>query len=72
MNRIRPQLTAGEIIDFISKYPRDTLVSAGPSLLNLDEPVETQEFIMEDEAIPVVSVSYSNPYKIVVGWEDKS
>ncbi len=55
----RPQLTNGELIDFLSKYPRDTKVSAALSEVNVDEPEETQEFILEEESTPVVAVSYS-------------
>ena len=58
MMRNRPQLTIGELIDFMSKYPRNTLVYSAPSIINVDEPEETQEFI-EMEHTPVVAVEHS-------------
>lgn len=55
MIRNRPQLTVGELIDFILKLPKETLVYSAPSMINLDEPEETQEFIDLEHA-PVVAI----------------
>lgn len=58
--RRRPQLTTGEVVDFMSKYPRNTPVFSGPSLVNEDEPEETQEFILEDECTKVVVIEFGS------------
>ena len=68
-DRPRPQLTVGEVIDFMSQYPRSTLVSAAPSEVNLDEPVETQEFILSEVSTPVVAVDYGKSTNITIGYE---
>ena len=68
MKRPRPQLTVKELIDFISKYPDDTLVYSAPSEINIDEPIETQEYIFEEESVPVVAISYSVIHEITIGF----
>jgi hypothetical protein len=65
--RIRPQLKAKELAEFLLRDP-DALVFASGSLLNLDEPEETQEFIDWEEKIKVVAVEHS--YEgFTIGWE---
>jgi len=64
--RNRPQITVGELIDFMSKYPKDTLVYSAPSMINLDEPEATQEFILDDHT-PVVAVEYGSN-ELTIGY----
>ncbi|MCK4330907.1 hypothetical protein KAX02_13840 [candidate division WOR-3 bacterium] len=49
MIRSRPQITVAEVIRFLSKLPNDLLVFCSVSEVNIDEPEETQEFILDDE-----------------------
>lgn len=56
MPRLRPQLTLGQVIEFLGKYSDTLPVYCSTSVVNLDEPVETQEFILWDERSRCVAV----------------
>jgi len=68
-NRLRPRrvITVGEVINFLSNYPDSTPVYCSVSEVNLDEPVETQEFILEEGKRKCVAVE-SNGRQIVFGY----
>jgi len=55
-SRLRPQITIEQAIKFMSEYPGDLPVYCAPSMLNEDEPEETQEFIRDDEKIKCVVI----------------
>jgi len=67
-DRDRPQLTIGELARFMTRYPKDTLVSVAPSEINDCEPEETQEFILM-ETSPAVALEYDSG-QIVIGFVD--
>ena len=56
MKRKRPQITNGEVIKFLSEYPKDLPVYCAPSMLNIDEPEDTQEFIYDDDKTECVAI----------------
>ena len=56
MSRFRPQITVGEAIKFLNEYPDDLLIFCATSLVNIDEPEETQEFIEDDRKRPCVAI----------------
>lgn len=60
--RKRPQLTVGEVMDHLSKCDRSLPMFAAPSMLNTDEPEETQEFIYDDNKMVCVAVEFSSQY----------
>lgn len=69
--RKRPQLTVGELKRFLRKLNNDAPVFLAPSVVNIDEPKETQEFILDDEKIKCVAIEYipTQPKKGVwLGW----
>jgi hypothetical protein len=68
--RQRPQLTIGEVMRFLSKYPEDMPVLCAISEVNLDEPVETQEFILEEEAKTCVAMA-TDGKTMVFGYVDE-
>jgi hypothetical protein len=59
--RKRNALTVGQLIEYLSKYPKEAKVYAAPSLVNLDEPPETQEFIDHEVRTKVVSMEGPDP-----------
>lgn len=64
--RERKQLTLGDVKRFIDKYPDDIEVSCAVSIVNEDEPMETQEFI-GDDILPCVAVHFSHLTGLVFG-----
>lgn len=56
MARPRPQLTLGQVVGFLKKYPDSLPIHCSTSVVNPDEPVETQEFILWDERSKCVAV----------------
>ena len=58
-NRNRPILTARELAAFLLKHP-DSPVYAAISLLNIDEPEATQEFVDWENVSPVVAVEFGS------------
>jgi hypothetical protein len=57
MERTRRTLTAKELIEFLSINPEAEVLIA-PSYDNIDEPVETCEFIDHDKSSPVVAIDW--------------
>ena len=55
MDRFRKMMKAKEIAEFLMEHP-DYPVYASVSLVNEDEPKETQEFIINEERTKVVAV----------------
>jgi hypothetical protein len=67
MGRIRPQLTVKELVEFLEKCNPSALVSAAPSLVNYDEPKETQEFVDWERKLNIVAVERGNEH-VVFGF----
>jgi len=67
--RKRPQLTVGEVVDHLSKCDRNLPLFCAASLLNLDEPEETQEFIDDNSRMECVAVEFSSAYA-TIGFKD--
>jgi hypothetical protein len=66
--RIRPQLTARELAKFLMTNP-DAPVFVAPSMLNLGEPEETQEFIDWEGRIQAVCVEYDGE-RFTIGFKE--
>lgn len=69
MTRSRPQLTNGEVIRFLAKRPADAPVFCSISEVNIDEPEETQEFILDDMKRKCVTIE-SDGKSITFGYEE--
>ena len=65
--RPRKQLTIGELIEWLEEKPKDSLLFCAPSEVNLDEPIMTQEFIVEEARKPCVVVE-STTGQITFGY----
>lgn len=59
--RKRPTLTVGELMDYLKNVNPKAKIFLAPSLLNLDEPQATQEFIDDDNRKKCVAVESSCP-----------
>lgn len=58
--RRRPQMMANRLVAFIKKHSRaKSRIFAAPSVVNLDEPPTTQEFINWDKTKKVVSIEWN-------------
>ena len=71
MPRQRPQITNEEVIKFLSKYPDDAPVFCSISEVNLDEPEETQEFVLHEERKKCVAIE-TNGRSITFGFANES
>lgn len=60
MERDRPQITNEELILFLQKQPKNVKIFCSVSLLSLDEPEETQEFIDWENRRACVAVEVSS------------
>jgi hypothetical protein len=75
--RKRPILTVGDLEKFIKGMNPKATIFLAPSILNLDEPKETQEFIDSDRKIKCVAIetiAFNNPKdvkSITLGWAEK-
>jgi len=58
--RRRPQITVEDVVFYLSKLPGDTPVYCAISIVNEDEPIETQEFISDDKKTPCVAIERVN------------
>lgn len=67
----RPQITVGELFAFIEKYgiSNKTLLYCAPSEMNIDEPEETQEFILDEEKRKCVAVQLCLG-EVTIGYEE--
>ena len=77
MARKRPQLKLVEVIKHLQNIQRevgDIPIFLAPSILNLDEPKETQEFIDSDRKIKCVAIEYcpgQPKFGVTLGWAEK-
>lgn len=69
--RSRKQLTLGHIRRFTHSWPDSTKLIVAESLLNLCEPVETQEFICEEELKVVALDDGGNRQALRIGYKLK-
>ena len=73
--RKRPTLTVKEVIDCLSKFPSEADVYLAPSVINEDEPKETQEFILDEDKLPCVAIEGVYPWEsakiVTIGYADK-
>lgn len=70
MSEKRMQLTVGKVIDHLQKCNRSLPIYTAVSLINLDEPIETQEFINDWEKKKCVAVEFCNEYA-TIGWAEE-
>ena len=70
-SRNRPQMTVGEVRKVLARFSADTPVFCGPSIVNHDEPEETQECILADVEQKCVAIE-STIYQVTFGWADES
>lgn len=71
MARQRPQLKVGEVIKFLSELPKNTPIFLGPSIVNLDEPSKTQEFIdwaINEKCVAIEYCAGSPEKGVTLGW----
>ena len=54
--RRRPQLKLHQLMKFLRKFPPNLKLACAPSMLNIDEPPKTQEFIDNTRALKLVSI----------------
>ncbi len=71
MSRPRPQLTNAEVVKFLNKFPKDMPIYCSVSEINVDEPVETQEFILHEGRKKCVAVD-CNTKSITFGFDNGS
>ncbi|KKM26341.1 hypothetical protein LCGC14_1585740 [marine sediment metagenome] len=70
--RQRPQLKLHQLMKFLRKLPPNSKLMCGPSMLNIDEPPKTQEFIDDTRALKLVSIEYSaRPNEITFGYVEE-
>jgi len=65
----RPQITVGEVVRFLSQYPKDLPIFCATSTVNVDESEEKQEFIEDDLKTPCVAIESDGKY-VTFGFID--
>ena len=71
-NRKRPQLTVKQLMEFLTTLPPECKLYYAPSMLNIDEPPMTQEFIDTPRSVIVVSIEYLRRSKrVTIGWKEQ-
>jgi hypothetical protein len=73
--RKRPVLTVKELIKYLRKVNPNAKVFLAPSIVNLDEPQATQEFILTEEGLKCVAIECVMPLmltkQVTLGWAAK-
>lgn len=72
--RKRRQFKVGEVVKLLSKLSQNSPVFLAPSMLNIDEPPKTQEFIDWERRVKCVAIEYSLavPSKgVTFGWASR-
>ncbi|KKL72813.1 hypothetical protein LCGC14_2081090, partial [marine sediment metagenome] len=61
-----------QLMKFLRKFPPNSKLMCAPSMLNIDEPPTTQEFIDDTRALKLVSIEYlASRQEITFGYVEE-